>query len=288
MKAKSISQEEGSWTLVIKPRGKFFNLNLKDLWRYRDLTSLFVRRDFVATYKQSILGPLWFLIQPTMNTLIYMVVFGNIAHLSSDGLPRLLFYFAGSMLWQYFATCLNKTSDTFVANAAVFGKVYFPRLTAPISIVISNLITLGIQFVLFLVFLGYYLSAGYPIHPNLWILVLPVLLVFMAALGLGFGIIISSLTTKYRDLRQLVTFGVQLWMYITPVVYPLSEVPQKWRWLVALNPMSSIIEGFRYAFTGVGTVEPWSVATSAGITLFVLFVGMLLFNRVERDFMDVI
>lgn len=284
----SAREESERWSLIIKPRARFFELNLRDLWRYRDLAGLFVRRDFVATYKQSVLGPLWFLIQPTISTLIFLIVFGRIAHLSSDGIPRVLFYFSGSIIWQYFATILTKTSDSFVANAAIFGKVYFPRLIAPLSVVLSNLMTFAIQFLLFLIILFFFLATGTTLRPNLWILTLPILIAFMAALGLGLGVIVSSLTTKYRDLRQLVTFGVQLWMYITPVVYPLSQVPPKWRWVVSLNPMSSVLEAFRYAFTGGGTIQPLYIATGAAITIVALLVGLGLFSRVERNFMDVI
>jgi lipopolysaccharide transport system permease protein len=276
------------WTMIIKPRMGLFNLNLNDVWRHRDLIGLFVRRDFVSVYKQTVLGPLWFLIQPIANTLVYTVIFGNLAKLSSDGLPRTLFYFSGSMLWQYFSTCVIKTSDTFSANASIFGKVYFPRLTAPISNVVTNLITLGIQFALFLLLLTYFMLTGTPVRPNLAVLGFPLILLCMAALGLGTGIIVSSITTKYRDLRQLISFGVHLWMYATPVVYPLSQVPEKWRWIIILNPMTPLLEGFRFAFLGTGTVDPRYFVIGGAATLSILFLGILMFNRVERTFMDVV
>jgi len=279
---------DGEWTTVIKPKANLLNFNIAEVWRYRYLIQLFVRRDFVAVYKQTILGPAWFLIQPIMYTVVYTMVFGNLANLSSDGLPRILFYYSGIMLWQYFAQCLTKTSDTFVANASIFGKVYFPRLTVPISVVITSLITFAIQFALFAGFLIYFMVRGFSVNPNLWILSLPLLLIAMAALGLGSGIIISSVTTKYQDLRHLLSFGVNLWMYATPVVYPLSQVPTQWRWVFVLNPMSAIIESFRYAFTGVGTVSTHHLAATAGMIVVVLLLGVVLFNRVERTFMDVV
>lgn len=281
-------RDRGRWTMIIKPRAKLFDLNLLDVWRHRELIGLFVRRDFVSVYKQTVLGPLWFLIQPIMRTIVYTVIFGNLAKLSSDGLPRTLFYFSGSMLWQYFASCLNKTSTTFVANAQIFRKVYFPRLAVPISIVLTNLITFSIQFVLFLVLLGYFMLTDSAVRPGLSVICLPLVLLSMAALGLGTGIIISSMTTKYRDLTHLVAFGVQLWMYATPVVYPLSQVPERWRWAFVLNPMTSLIEVFRFAFMGTGTVDLNYLAASAIMIILVLFVGVLMFSRVERTFMDVV
>ena len=242
----------------------------------------------MSIYKQTVLGPIWFLIQPIMNTLVYTVVFGNLAHISSDGLPRTLFYFSGSMLWQYFSACITKTSDTFAANAGIFGKVYFPRLTVPVSNVVTNLITLGIQFGLFLLLLAYFMLTGAPVRPTVAVLTFPLILFLIAALGLGTGIIVSSMTTKYRDLRHLVSFGVHLWMYATPVVYPLSQVPETWRWLVVLNPMTPLLEAFRLAFMGAGTVDPTQLATGGAVTLLILLVGILMFNRVERTFMDVV
>ena len=283
-----LNDSTNHWTSIIRPRSGWFDINIRELWRYRDLIMLFVKRDFIAVYKQTILGPVWFLLQPVFSTIMYTIVFGSIAKIPTDGVPHMLFYLSGVVVWNYFSTCLNKTSDTFAGNAAIFGKVYFPRLVVPVSVVITNLITFGIQFLLFLAFvIGNYLS-GFELNPNPWILVIPLLLVQMAALGLGMGILISSLTTKYRDLTYLVTFGVQLWMYATPVVYPVSLIPQKWQWLYLVNPMAPIVETFRYAFLGAGGVKPWQIGMSAGITLFILLIGIILFSRIEKTFMDTV
>jgi lipopolysaccharide transport system permease protein len=276
------------WDLVIRPKTGWFDLHLADLWRYRDLTMLFVWRDFVSQYKQTILGPLWHLLQPLFTTLLFTVIFGRIAQLPTDGVPPMLFYMAGVTAWTYFAECLNRTSTTFTQNASIFGKVYFPRLTVPLSVVISNLIKFAIQFALFLGFLAYYWLRGAAIHPNISILLTPILLLMMAALGLGAGIIVSALTTKYRDLQVLVTFGVQLAMYATPVIIPMSIFPNASRWIMLLNPMAPIIEAFRYAFLGQGLFS-WSyLGISAGIIAGILFVGIVLFNHVERTFMDTV
>ena len=277
------------WDLTIKPHSRLFDLHLADVWRYRDLLWLFVRRDFVSVYKQTILGPIWFFIQPLFTTLVFTVIFSGIAKISTDSYPPVLFYLAGTTPWNYFASCLNKTSNTFIANAGIFGKVYFPRLVVPLSIVVSNIIQFGIQFGLFLCFLLYYLATGSPIAPNwLWIPVLaPALILLMAALGLGTGIIVSSLTTKYRDFTFLLAFGVQLAMYGTPIIYPLSAIPQQWRWLIELNPMSAPVESFRALFLG-GSI-PWSgLALSTAITAVLLFVGVVIFNKVEKTFMDTV
>jgi lipopolysaccharide transport system permease protein len=279
---------EDEWTKTIRPVSGWFDIHLGELWRYRDLIMLFVRRDFVAIYKQTILGPLWYLVQPIMTTLIFTVIFGKVAKISTDGLPPVMFYLSGVVAWRYFADCLQKTSNTFTDNAHMFGKVYFPRLTVPLSVVISNLIAFAIQLVLFAGFWIYFYAKGTAIHLQLAGLLLPILILQMAALGLGCGIIVSSLTTKYRDLTHLVGFGVQLWMYATPVVYPLSIIPEKYQWLMALNPMTPIIEAFRYAFLGVGTVDVCSIATSAAMTLVLLFVGVVLFSRIEKSFMDTV
>src|SRR3972149_3351643 len=222
METQSSNQE--NWSLVIRPQRAWWDLRLGELWRYRDLIWLFVWRDFVAYYKQTILGPLWYLIQPILTTLVFTVIFGNIAKLSTDGLPPFLFYLAGNTVWTYFSTCLTSTSNTFTSNAGLFGKVYFPRLSIPVSIVISNIISFGIRMLVFLSFLAYFMLSGSEIYPNLWVLLLPVLLLIMAGMGVGVGVIISSLTTKYRDLQQLVGFGVQLLMYGTPIIYPLSSI----------------------------------------------------------------
>lgn len=284
------SAEEEEWDLEIRPRSGWFELHLEDLWRYRDLVRMFVRRDFVAQYKQTILGPLWFLIQPLLTTLTFTVIFSGVAQLSTDGLPPLLFYLAGTTPWNYFSTCVTKTSTTFTANANIFGKVYFPRLVTPLSIVISTLIQFGIQFALLLVMLFWYLYKGTPLHPN-WLAILgmtPLLILLMASLGLGFGIIVSSLTTKYRDLSFLVTFGIQLAMYATPVVYPLSSVSEKYRAWLELNPMTSIVEAFRAVYLGAGTFSWPALGYSTIFTVITLALGVLIFNRVEKTFMDTV
>lgn len=273
---------------VIRPVSGWFDIHPSELWRYRDLIMLFVRRDFVSIYKQTILGPLWYLIQPLLTTIVFTVIFGRIAKIPTDGLPRMLFYLSGVVVWNYFAACLNRTSDTFVGNAHLFGKVYFPRLAVPVSVVISNLVTFGIQFTLFLCFLIYFSVNGSTINQQPSIVFLPLLVLQMAALGLGFGIIVSSLTTKYRDLSQLVGFGVQLWMFATPIVYPASQIPERWQWLIALNPMTPIIEFFRFSFLGVGTVNPLQMGLSALTTLLVLATGIILFSRIEKSFMDTV
>ena len=277
-----------NWTTIIKPKTGWFDINLKELIQYKDLIIMFVKRDFKTMYKQTILGPLWIIINPLMTTLMYTIVFGNIANISTDGMPQIVFYMLGTTVWTYFSSCLTKTSSTFTGNAAIFGKVYFPRLVTPISTVISGLINFGVQFLMFLGFMAYFMIKGSPIEPNLWILITPLLLVELAALALGFGIIISSMTTKYRDLAVLVTFGVQLWMYATPVVYPASQIGGKLKTLMMLNPVSPIVESFRYAFLGSGSI-PWNyLGISVVTTLVVLFAGVVLFSRVEKTFMDTV
>jgi lipopolysaccharide transport system permease protein len=277
-----------NWDMVIQPQRGWFDLRLDELWRARDLIMLFVWRDFVSVYKQTVLGPLWYLIQPILTTLTFSIFFGRIAKLSTDGLPQFLFYMSGTVIWGYFAACLTNTSSTFTANAGLFGKVYFPRLAVPISIIISNLITFALQFLLFLGFLVYFMMTGSSIQPNIWMLLLPVLLLMMAGLGLGFGIIISALTTRYRDLSFLVTFGVQLLMYATPIIYPLSSIPKNFRLLILANPMTPIIETFRYAFLGTGTISAPNLFYSFGFMLAILAIGILLFNRIEATFMDTV
>ena len=277
-----------NWTTVIKPKTGWFDINLKELVQYKDLIVMFVKRDFKTMYKQTILGPLWIIINPLLTTLMFTVVFGNIANIPTDGMSQIVFYMLGTTVWTYFSSCLTKTSSTFTANAAIFGKVYFPRLVTPISTVISGLINFGVQFLMFLGFMAYFMIKGSPIEPNLWILITPLLLVQLAALALGFGIIISSMTTKYRDLAVLVTFGVQLWMYATPVVYPASQIGGKLKTLMMLNPVSPIVESFRYAFLGSGSI-PWNyLGISVVTTLVVLFAGVVLFSRVEKTFMDTV
>jgi len=276
------------WSLIIKPKRNLLDVNLKAVWDYRDLIGLFVRRDFVAKYKQTILGPLWFIIQPLLTTIMFTVVFGNIAGISTDGLPKMLFYMSGITAWNYFSTSLVSTSNTFVANAGIFGKVYFPRLALPISTVISGLIQFGIQFLFLLAFMLYFGLTGADFTPNLHILLIPVLIVLMAGLGLGLGIIISSLTTKYRDLTNLVGFGVQLFMYATPVIYPVSSLPEKYQIYIAANPITPIIETFRYALLGSGSYDPFQLLYSFGFMVFTLIIGVILFNKIEQSFMDTV
>lgn len=280
--------ESEKWTDVIKPQRNWLDWRFSELLRARDLIMLFVWRDFVSVYKQTILGPLWYLIQPLLTTLTFTVIFGRIASLPTDDLPDFLFYLAGSVVWAYFAECLNKTSGTFISNASLFGKVYFPRLSVPISILLSNLIAFFIQFALFLVFVVYFWINGQVVKPNWSILLLPVYLLIMAGLGLGFGIIVSALTTRYRDLQFLVRFGVQLAMYATPVIYPLSSIPEKYQLLIVANPMTSIVEGFRYSFLGAGNLNPWYLLYSFVLMLIILAVGIMLFNRIETTFMDTV
>jgi lipopolysaccharide transport system permease protein len=286
---KEITLQDDDWSLVIEPQRGLLDLRLGELWRYRDLVLLFVRRDFVAVYKQTVLGPLWYLIQPLLTALTFTFIFGNIAGLPTDDLPGFLFYMSGTVVWGYFAECLNKTSNTFVQNANLFGKVYFPRLAVPVSILISNLITFAIQFALFLAFALYFTLRGAPVRPQWgWIALSPLLVLIMAGLGLGFGVIISSLTTKYRDLRFLVTFGVQLLMYATPVIYPVSSIPERFRWLILANPMTPVVEAFRYAFLGAGTVSAGGMLYSFAFMLAVVALGSVVFNRVEQTFMDTV
>ena len=282
------SSKKSDWDLVIKPKTGWFDVHLGELYRYRDLIYMFVKRDYVTFYKQTILGPLWYIIQPLVNTLVFTIIFGKVARISTDGTPPFLFYMAGTISWGYFATCLNSTSNTFVKNAGIFGKVYFPRLTVPVANVIIGLLQFGIQFVIFLGFLLYFLWQGTEVQPNTLIFTLPLLLLQMAVMGLGFGILISSLTTKYRDLTFAMSFMVQLWMYATPVVYPLSIVPEKYRLFVALNPMTSIVECFREAFLGTSSIELIHVAISVTITLLVFAAGVIMFSRTEKTFMDTV
>jgi lipopolysaccharide transport system permease protein len=275
--------------MVIEAQRTLLDLRLGELWRYKDLVMLFVRRDFVSVYKQTVLGPLWYLIQPLLTTITFTVIFGSIASLPTDGLPQFLFYMSGTVVWSYFASCLTKTSETFVQNANLFGKVYFPRLAVPVSILFSNLITFLIQFGMFLVFVLFFALRGTSIQPNwLWIALSPILMLMMAGLGLGFGIIISSLTTKYRDLRFLVQFGVQLLMYATPVIYPASSIPARFQWAIQANPMTSVIEAFRFAYLGAGTVNLNHLLYSFGFMLVVVILGSIIFNRVEQTFMDTV
>jgi lipopolysaccharide transport system permease protein len=282
------ARNEEQWTTIIRPRHPWLHLNLRELWQYRDLVMLFVRRDFVAQYKQTILGPAWFFLQPLFTTIVFTIVFGRIARIPTDGIPPFIFYLSGTVCWAYFAACLTETSNTFIQNANIFGKVYFPRLAVPLSIVISSVFKFLIQFGLFAAVLIYAFVKGAPVHLTLWSLVLPILVLQMALIGLGSGILVSSMTTRYRDLTLLVAFGAQLWMYATPVVYPLSQIPEQWRTLYSLNPMAAIVESFRMAFLGTSCLEPMYVAVSWLSTLVILFCGLVLFSRIEKNFMDTV
>lgn len=279
---------EQKWDLEIKPRNGLLKLNLIDVWNYRDLLVLLVRRDFVSFYKQTILGPLWFFLQPVLTTIMFTLVFGKMGGFSTDDIPQPLFYLAGVTLWNYFAECLTKTSTVFTTNASLFGKVYFPRLIMPLSIVASNLVRFAVQFLLFIFVLVFYGIKGAPIHITFAIALFPLLIILMAGMGLGLGMIISAMTTKYRDLSFLITFGVQLLMYATTVIYPLSSAPAKYRWLISANPMTSIIETFRYGFLGKGTFS-WNYLgyTTIVTTLLVIF-GTVVFNKVEKNFIDTV
>lgn len=279
-----------SWTTEIKPKNKLLSIDFKEIWQYRDLMLLFVKRNIITQYKQTILGPLWYFIQPIMTTVMYMVVFGGIAKISTDGLPQPLFYLAGISFWQYFADCLNKTSNTFVSNAGIFGKVYFPRLVTPLSDVISNLVRFTIQFVLFLIVYAYYaIFTDVQIHTNWYILLLPLLIVMLAGLALGFGILFSSMTTKYRDLQLLLSFFVSLWMYATPVIYPLSTITNDTLKLVMqLNPLTGIVEFFKYGMLGVGCHDWWMLGYSFIFMVVLLALGIVVFNKVQRSFMDTV
>ncbi len=276
------------WNLVIKPRTGWFDIDVKNIWKYRDLIKLFVRRSFVSAYKQTILGPAWAIINPLCTTVIFTIIFGNIAGLAAEGVPSFIFFMAGNITWGYFANCLNATSGTFTGNAGIFGKVYFPRLVMPITTVISNLISFAIQYVFFLGFWVYFLITTDSIEPNWFILMTPILLVHMALMGLGIGIICSSLTTKYRDLTMLIGFGVQLWMYLTPVAYDYQIISDKWRTLYMCNPMTPVINTMRYAYLGIGEFELGYYLLSWAVTLVMLFFGVLLFSRVEKTFMDTV
>ena len=278
---------EQHFSTVIVPKTKLLDFHLKEVLKYRDLVFLFVKRSFVSRYKQTVLGPAWALIQPLLSTIVFTVVFGQIAGLAAEGVPSFLFFMSGNIAWGYFSGCLTSTAGTFTGNAGIFGKVYFPRLVSPISTVLSNLISFGIQFSMFIVFLVVYWFKG-DVHPTLYVLMFPLLMLQMAMLSLGVGIIISSLTTKYRDLVMLVGFGVQLWMYGTPVAYDMAIVPQKYMSLYMLNPMTPVINTFRKAFLGIGSFDWIHYLISWVVTLVVLFIGILLFNRVEKTFMDTV
>lgn len=281
-------ENEESWDRIIRPKRHLLDVNLKEIWDYRDLLMMFIKRDIVTVYKQTILGPIWFFIQPILTTLTYVVVFGNIAKISTDGIPAPLFYLSGITLWNYFADTFNKTSSTFVSNANIFGKVYFPRLIVPLSVVMSNVIKFCIQFTLFLLLWIWYLISSGSLSPNLWILSAVYCLILMAGLGLGFGIIFSSLTTKYRDLTFLIQFGVQLAMYATPIIYPMSTLDTKYQRILWWNPISHIIEAFKYGFLGAGQASITGLLYATAFTVVTLAFGIIIFNRTEQTFMDTV
>lgn len=284
---------EQKFTTVIVPKTGWFDVNLKEVWDYRDLILLFVKRNFVSQYKQTILGPAWAFIQPFLTTIVFTLIFGNIAGLAPGGIPSFVFYFSGTILWQYFSGCLSATANTFVANAGTMGKVYYPRLVMPISTVLSQLISFAIQFIFLVIFVAYYAFTTQSVKPNLWILMTPILLLQLAMLSMGFGIIISSVTTKYRDLAKLVGFGVHLWMYGSPVAYDMFSMAAfapggKWHTLYMCNPVTSLINIFRYGYIGFGQIEWKFYWIGWGSTLIVLFFGVILFSHVEKTFMDTV
>ena len=280
--------EKQLWTEEIKSQNTLFSINFKEVWHYRDLLLMLVKRDYVTFYKQTILGPIWFFVQPILTTIIYIILFGQVAKLSTDGLPQMAFYLSGVTIWSYFSDVLNKTAIVFQTNASIFGKVYFPRLIMPLSIVISGLMKFLIQFTLFVCVVLYFTFIKESIQPNFWILATPFLLFLMAAFALGLGMIFSSMTTKYKDLTMLLSFGVQLFMYVTPVVYTVTSIPSQYKFIVRFNPLTSIFECFRYGYLGAGHFQPLTLVYSA-ISIFVLLaVGVLIFNKVEKSFMDTV
>jgi len=283
-----MSDSKQVWTEEIKSQSSIFSVNYKEVWYYRDLLLMLVKKDYVTFYKQTILGPIWFFIQPILTTLIYVLIFGKIAKLSTDGAPQIAFYLSGVTIWNYFSESLTKTSTVFRDNAAVLGKVYFPRLIMPLSIVVSGLMKFAIQFALFIAVVMYYTFSENTLHPNIWILATPFLVLLMAAFSLGLGMIFSSLTTKYKDLVFLLTFGIQLFMFATPVVYPVTSIPADRQWIVNLNPLTGIFECFRYGFLGSGSFTPETLIMSSGIIALILLLGVLIFNKVEKSFMDTV
>lgn len=287
----NIKMDQKEWDIIIQPNSKLFNLDLKEVWKYKDLLNMYVKRDIVTLYKQTILGPLWYIIQPLFTTIMFMFVFGGIAGISTDGLPQPLFYMAGILCWNYFSECLTRCSETFNANQNVFGKVYFPRLVVPLSIAVSSLLKMAIQFGLFIAIYLFYILQGYSPQLTWFVLLFPILIIMLAGLGLGFGLLISSMTTKYRDLKFLVSFGVQLWMYITPVIYPLSILKDNYPqyvWAIVINPLTAIIETFKLGFLGQGTFSWAYFIYSIIFTIFILIWGIITFNKVQRNFMDTI
>lgn len=286
-KEKKISNHE-KWDIIISPKKNLFDINFKEIFSYFDLFYLFVLRDITVVYKQTVLGPIWFFVQPILTTIVFTVVFGNIAGIPTDGIPQPLFYMSGIVIWSFFSECFMKTSNTFVANAIVFGKVYFPRIIKPLSVIFSNGLKFLIQFSLFLVLYVYFMIKGVPVGPNWYIILFPFLIVLIALLGLGLGLIFSSLTTKYRDLTFLIQFGVQLLMYATPIIYPLSEIPENYRILIWINPVSHIIETFKYGFLGQGMFTIAGLIYSTVFTAVILSLGILIFNKTEKTFMDTV
>lgn len=287
-KNKIKNEDNEKWDIILQPKTKLLDLQIREIIRYRDLVLLFIKRDFTTAYKQTILGPIWYIIQPLFSTIMYTFIFGNLAQIGTDGVPYLLFYFAGTMLWTYFTGTLNSASSIFTTNSGLFGKIYFPRLTVPISTTVGHIIKLGIQFACLLVFYIYYLIVGANVQPSWWILAFPLLVIWIGLLGCGIGMMISALTTKYRDLNQLLSFGISLAMYATPIVYPLSEAPANLAWIFYINPMSAPVELFRIWFYGAGSVPTPMIFLSLGMTAVIFFFGLVLFNRNERTFVDVV
>lgn len=283
-----MNNKEQIWTEEIKSQDSLFSVNLKEVWKYRDLLLMLVKKDYVTFYKQTVLGPIWFFIQPILTTMMYVLLFGQIAKLSTDGTPQMAFYLSGITIWNYFSEALTKTATVFKDNAAMMGKVYFPRLIMPLSIIVSGLMKFAIQFGLFIVVVLYYTFVEKSIHPNIWVMATPFLLLLMAAFSLGLGMIFSSLTTKYKDLVFLLTFGIQLFMYATPVVYSMASIPEKYQWMINANPLTGIFECFRFGFLGSGSFEPSSLLFSTGITIVILVIGVVIFNKVEKSFMDTV
>ncbi|MBC5841490.1 ABC transporter permease [Flavobacterium sp. F-380] len=284
----STARPEQNWTEEIKSKDSLFSVNLNEVWQYRDLLLLLIKRDFITFYKQTILGPLWFIFQPLITMVMYVILFGQIAKLSTDGLPQVAFYLAGITIWGYFAEALTKTSTVFRDNASVFGKVYFPRLIIPLSVVCSALLKFAVQFSLFVVVVLYYTFVVGSIQPNIWVLATPFLILLMAAFALGLGMIFSALTTKYKDLSFLLAFGVQLAMYATPVVYPISAMPEKYMWIINANPLTGIFECFRYGYLGSGSFEVFNLGMSTLLIAIILTIGIIIFNKVEKSFMDTV
>jgi lipopolysaccharide transport system permease protein len=282
-----LKPSHNNWTEIIEPQSNLLNINLKEVWRYRDLLLLLVKRDFVTYFKQTILGPVWFFVNPIFTTIMFTFVFGNLAGLSTDGAPQVAFYLSGIVLWNYFSNSLNQTANVFTTNANIFGKVYFPRLIMPLAVVTSNLMQFGVQFLLFLGVVIYYTILG-NLSPNVWILFTPVLILLMAAFALGVGMIFSSMTTKYKDMTMLLTFGVQLFMYATPIIYPVSAMNERFKEIILLNPLTAIVECFRFAYLGVGDFNGGMLVYSVIVILILLITGTLVFNKVQKGFMDTI